>query len=364
MRFGHDLALWPVAAVIAGHLPAQPVKSVRDNVGCARCRVDIVAHARLPITDQTGPVDVRVRVAVRRDGGFIVAPTGGGSALAAFDGRGRIAKIVGKVGQGPGEFQGITRAIVTVGDSVRVFDGGNRRETVFSPTLTFVRSRTLGLMPTDARFLAGGRLLVNAEVMTQDRAGLPLHIIGLNGDIERSFGSTEADLLPGRTPSSIRRLGSIDGGTVWLSHLVRYRAERWSLDGKLLEVVQRETKWFPSDAARATNDPLAIRPEPVLLGTWIDSARTLWTASLVADERWRPRRPKGGGREVGPPDIAERDEIYDTVVEAIDPASGILLASLRVPEAALLLDAPGWIATYKTESGGERLVLWRVRLVR
>jgi hypothetical protein len=59
---------------------------------------------------------------------------------------------------------------------------------------------------------------------------------------------------------------------------------------------------------------------------WEDDTGMLWVLLRDADLEWRP--PPGGNTE-RPIDAEEYEQTYDWILEAIDPASGTIVASRR-----------------------------------
>jgi hypothetical protein len=86
----------------------------------------------------------------RGDGHFIVVNSGS-SELRFHDGSGRRYAVVGRRGEGPGEYQRITTAGWLSKDSIAVFDPGVRRVSILGPTGVFARS-----IPLRAPFEGGG----------------------------------------------------------------------------------------------------------------------------------------------------------------------------------------------------------------
>ncbi len=72
-------------------------------------------------------------------GGIVVANRGTGE-LRFYDGDGRFVRAVGRQGEGPGEFRGLSSLEVGAGDTVRAFDASLGRVSVFGPDDAFVRS--------------------------------------------------------------------------------------------------------------------------------------------------------------------------------------------------------------------------------
>jgi hypothetical protein len=100
----------------------------------------------------------RVVGAVRLMDGRIVVANGGSQDLRYFDASGRLLATAGRSGGGPGEFSGLGKMFRLPGDSVAAFDGMNGRISIFSPSGSFVISRTIPAPPTVFGRFASGSL--------------------------------------------------------------------------------------------------------------------------------------------------------------------------------------------------------------
>jgi hypothetical protein len=86
----------------------------------------------------TGPVAGAFRA---RDGQVVVADQGTHS-LRWFSGDGKLVRTTGREGDGPGEFRHISN-LLELGDSIAVYDGMQRRLSLFDANGTFVRMITI-----------------------------------------------------------------------------------------------------------------------------------------------------------------------------------------------------------------------------
>jgi hypothetical protein len=96
----------------------------------------------------------------RRGNYFVLTPADW--KINVFSPEGRHTGVLGRKGAGPGEFERAVAVAIGLEDSVFVFDQGNRRLTVFSPSHALVRSHRLDFGPThqfvplpDGAFLMG-----------------------------------------------------------------------------------------------------------------------------------------------------------------------------------------------------------------
>jgi hypothetical protein len=100
------------------------------------------------------------------DGGFVIADVMN-ARLAVFNAEGRLQKMIGRSGAGPGEFQNLAWARAYRGDSITTYDRAQRRVTVFGRSGDRVRTVVIespgnGLGPEALAVLDDGRILVQA----------------------------------------------------------------------------------------------------------------------------------------------------------------------------------------------------------
>src|SRR5690606_20588771 len=110
--------------------------------------------------------------------------------IKVFDAQGRFLRTVGRKGAGPGEFEGATGLYVSDADTLHVLGWGTSRHSVFAPDFSFVRSNPLALQPQlQWQMLPDARVVLNVDIRSPDLIGIPLHLLGVDGALVRSFGS-------------------------------------------------------------------------------------------------------------------------------------------------------------------------------
>jgi hypothetical protein len=205
-------------------------------------------------------------------------------------------------------------------------------------------------------------MLVNGSVNTRAAAGYPLHVIGPDGAIRRSFGSARPELYRDRDQFNIRW---VDWGTkrdVWVAHVDRYEVERWNLDGTLARAYRRDASWFrPRDYAKRRS--LDAAPPPMILAVWEDASGRIWTISRVASDAWKAPPTVGSSREQAVPPFDVEDRNTDSVLEVFDPSTGALLGTQRLSQ--YLIGNVGQDAVYSlrsTDDGDLRVDIWQIQL--
>jgi hypothetical protein len=283
--------------------------------------------------------------------------------VVVFNPDGRLARLLGQKGEGPGEFDAAVRQIVVApGDSVYVFHGRGQ-VTVFSPQLIFVRRVTVptGSDMRVAGFVDGGGLLMRGPIRTPERAGHPYHLVSINGEVERSFGYDGKPVTPAGMPAGAPPLRvSRDGKSLWgLSPAARYDLVRWNSEGALLDSIevvavpwlQEPVPDLPARTIRGwggTGTPVEL-PKPTIgvhmMG--LDSAGLVWVGI---------RKPIGY-------DQASAEYRWSLRVEAFDPVSREVAVSRPFDTFVMLFDGTNY--AYSTSGGptdAAHYTLWRLRL--
>jgi hypothetical protein len=279
--------------------------------------------------DREGPGalhDIANLVRVNDRGQFVVAGSAG-TELLVFDSIGDFVRVIGRPGDGPGEFRRAASIVFGREDSLYVFDNGQGRLTVYDPELQL--ARTTPVVPTPSpRIIAldDGRFVTALTVRTPERVGYPLHLVDPDGAIMKSFGSLTREYGPGIQQSMGRALAVGAGGVIWAAHGFRYEIAAWDTTNAVRTRIDREPDWFPPRVDRTGPSVGAPEPEPVLQAIHEADDGTLYVSVLVGDEDWQDAL-----REVRPGSyrLESQFDYYDSMIEVID-RSGRPLARTRV----------------------------------
>jgi len=335
---------------------------------CASCRIEIERVTTLGDEDGPGAFTERP-YAIRRDSRgryYTIGQTGDDRVPAVYDAQGRFLRRLGRLGRGPGEYLGADQMLIRH-DSLYVFDNGNARLTVLSPSYQPVRTAPIPRLTMAADFGAGDTLILNAQVNDRERVGLPFHRFDVVGNYHASFGDPTKRVSP-RTPDTGYRLAAASGGGFWAAPATnQYRIERWTMSGHKLMEVQRRVPWYEPYEKLWTTTPTKP-PAPQLYALWEDKEGLLWVICLVADLSW--------ARHLGPPRLVEGEmaygamyvdgsKIHDTMVEVFDMRTGVVLASQRLDVALDLAIGDGLFSSvHLRDDGWPEVVVWRLRLAR
>jgi len=360
--------VWAVVGLVAG-LPGalaaqtetEPSAEIVD-LACRACDVDLELLAVLGDVSGEGMLEAELNsVRVDAQSRFVVTD-GDSPFLWVFRSDGSFVHRVGRRGEGPGEFRWTSAILVGPSDSVFVFDPSLRRLTVYDSEHELGRTAPLEIAASfDATFVDDG-IVVNADVRSPERAGLPLHLLDPGGEILTSFGSVTARFRPD-LGYGVRRAVAASGRTaVWSAWLNRYRMERWGTDGTLLQVLERDVDWFEpyEEPAGGPEEP----PSP-LVRALHEEAGVLWVLLTVPSPQWReaidtvipgPEGQRGFIR------IGDRNAYQHTVIEAIDLQTGTVTRSMRIPRLIWGFAGPGPVVFGPDmDPAGNPLVrVWRV----
>jgi hypothetical protein len=257
---------------------------------------------------------------------------------------GRIAGQVGRKGKGPNEFGLITQLIALPGDSVVALDEGNRQIITLDPQLREVRRMPAPLVFFDAVITARGSFVASGVKNSRESIGFPLHLVGSNGAIVRSFGTDEPVFRPDIRVVLSRRVTAARTGGFWSTHVNEYVVEHWNDSLRMTRELVRDASWFRPWVKRT---PGQARP-----GVVADVAETPDGLLIVM-----VRVPEAG--DGGATSSNQRRE-FDTMIEVVDPRTSTVLASKRVDQAfTQFLDANHAVLPYERDDE-PRLAIWRI----
>ncbi len=342
------------------------VALIHDTPSCASCTLALDTLFTIGDADGPGMLESSSNAIVRDGQGRFLVTRSYGNAIQVFDSTGRFMQRVGVAGGGPGEFREISMLHVGTGDSVHVVDWALSRRTVLDSEFRFARSASLDvqLQMVPALLLPGGELLVNHAVGSPAGAGFPLHLLGTDGSIIRSFTETTdsgAAHATGAT-SSGRALAHAADGLAWSATRTAYELHLIEpTTGRLVRRLSRRTSWFPelnTDVVRERRE----RGEPV---PWVssiheDARGLLRVHSRVPDPRWRTAIREGSGSH---PIITDPLRYTDSMLEVIDPRTGTLVVSRRFDAPLdMFLGDDLVIASTEDADGNPRFLVMRMRI--
>jgi hypothetical protein len=244
-----------------------------------------------------------------------------------FDTDGTILRRVGREGQGPGEFRGISPLLVGEDDRLHAFDYSQRRVSTFTPDYELAGTAPIVISRFNRAIAMGGMIVANGMVRFRVEEQAPLHLVDSEGTIVRSFGSETGEYRTSLPETwEMRALAPAGNDGVWAAPVNQYLIERWSLEGRLTHVVRREVEWF--EPWWVIDFGLGIPPD-TLVQAISQQGDVLWVMVSIADPEWRTVQVPSGRFFT----VTDRHEYVDTIIEAIDLNSGRVIASTRIDRA-------------------------------
>lgn len=271
--------------------------------------------------------------ALRSDGSIVTTDVTSRGPLLHWNADGAFVAEHGRRGPGPGEFadRGELALLVGRGDTLYVRDGTNRIS-VLGPNFEFIRAFQNPVrrwIPNTAHVLDDGSLLVTVSSAGAPAAGRPRYsstVVGTDGRVARRIVPIKEEVAAQSGP--VDRPSAYAGGpSFWVATPgtagETLSLEEWSVDGVLLRRLVRSPGWLPTGGYPAGLDD----SEPLLPSyarITVDGEGLLWLVTRVRSSRWRPLPERERDAKV-------RSEIYETRIEVIDPAAGVVLASSIAP---------------------------------
>ncbi len=299
------------------------VTTLRESPDCD-CRIELTRV--ISLSDSLHPGLFAYSPLVMRDSRgvwYATSNTRGLKQVGVFDQDGRLKKVLGGLGEGPGEFTFINHIVVGSGDTLYVYDHTQLRRSVFDPDHEFVRTERIPAYMRDMVPLPSGHMIVNSTIRTAD--GWPLHLVGADGGVLQTFGAETATRRPDNSFLELRAIAVDGDGVLWVTSRNAYELSTYSIAGTRLEPTnrryRRQVDWFQpwTESSRGAEPP---KPNVKQIAFGPEDPKLLWVLISVADPEWAPVPPQRSTKELG-------DSLYDSILEVIDVKSGSVLASRR-----------------------------------
>jgi len=347
-------------ALLAVALAFQGPREIPNRIDCARCTIQLTQVATLGRDLSEWPT----MISEDRRGRYYVTQPNKRELPAIFDATGRRVGTLGAEGEGPGEFR--RAAVIAVDpqtDSIFVTDWGIPRLSVFSPQWKFVRSFPFPGSALVLGVLRNRHLAAMATITDRASIGLPFHIFQRDGQRTKTIGDPTRPYMRGREMFFPHWLAASRRGGFWaVPQWGEYRIEHWTVNGVRDVYLRRRPAWYTArEPSGDMGDPLTMESPPSLhLGVAEAENGLLWVVTRVADPG-RRRAALDTLRNVEGRYVVARnwDQVWDSVVELIDPDRGVVVAAQRFDEMFHLMVLPsGKVVHIKdTESGIEARIL-------
>lgn len=335
-----------------------PTRTIDIRPTCGECSLALVKEAVIG-TDSGGPRPIMTSGVVKVGDRYAVAPVSSRGVVAFFDRDARFTdsirpRLADHHPQATVEVHGAAANgdIYLLADSSLVVLSSSRSQ------------REIRLPFVPSRMVLGdrGEIVAAAHLRTPDHAGMPLHVISPSGKHIQAFGSFDGALALGSEERLQRVLARSRSGDVWAGDPYSRVVEQYDFRGRLKHRFIR-----PDDSERIHDD-----------GQGVEGARELTKTKLVAlveDEDGRlwmlTQRLKPTALDLLPSlqglrDVVDRQQqLYETVIEVLDPERGRLVASVRCDGMLSHFAESRTIAGMRVGPGDQWLIeLWSPQLSR
>ncbi len=356
-----------------GEIVAQRDTAIIDlSVSCADCAIEILDSVRLGTTSDVF-IPLREPKMLRDAQGlyYLVFHDWVNQPILQYDSAGTLRQRIGTLGRGPGEYTMTRSALIGAGDSLFVFTA-DRVLQVYSPEGQFVRgARVDGFRPTAATTEDPTQLLaLRFGAFKPDVP--PLHVFRLDAlgqliDSVPIFSPLNTSVRMGVRvegediffhPRIESEVAAAPNGAFWTLGRDNYRLELHDSLGRSHKLFAVRTEEEPDPVMTAADIDRAAQQErmvSVLVITsggrreaqWldVDSAGLLWVARLVDAPRsdtiklqteYRSQYEAPGEGTIP---LSVQDRRQHTMIDVIDPQTGVRLATTQLPFRAVRVRA-------------------------
>ncbi len=316
-----------LCVAIAGCGAEAPPPEASGPCPAGDCQIELEHITRITDADDPGILPEYVIWLQETEAGTFVSASLDLTHIVEFGPDGRLARVIGRAGEGPGEFGRLRTLIPGPGDTLFAPDMGQGRITMFGPDRALAGTLPMPFL-SPALVLPDGSFLVARQIRRSETIGYPMHVVDREGRVVRSFGTDEPQYRPDLNHILTRKVALGQDGTVWAMAPARYLLERWDPStGEQLQSTRIRSEWFRESIEPYTDE--TVRPPPLVEGLWEDEDGLVWTIVQDADVDWEPP-PRAN--EHRPLDRHEWERLHDWVVEVVDPGSGRVLATRRFRE--------------------------------
>ena len=267
-----------------------------------------------------------------------------------YDSTGEVLRAFGRQGEGPGEFISVSQVVVGPYDSLFVFE--TTKVSVLSPDAgEYVRRFWLDQVPMGrVRFAPDGTMYHVASAKREGR-GSVLHL-DRDGNLLGSFGGDE--FVDGNGRVLLTPIAPTEDG-LWISEMFEYAFVRQDRDDLGSQKISLDASHFSGSPGRYLEGAPYKRPGPPLVkDISLDEEGRLWILSWVPDLEWQPLDADT------PMDKVNGNDLWDSVVEVVDPKGGQVIATQRFDKAPYWFVGPSLISMHEEdELGVRRIEVWR-----
>lgn len=216
---------------------ASGARAIPDAIACDQCEISFATLATLGSPDDSTSIRedaMHGQCSIGRlsTGEYVVGGLVGGGGIGVYE-DGRLARMIGRQGEGPGEYGEDLLLVVGPRDTIHVVDNSLSRISTVTTAGEFLGSFPLQRRVTNFALLADGNLLLHGRPSSGEDDRPRFQIVDPTGAEVAAFGtpSTELADLDQWTLTS-----RADGG-FWGANLFRYELYRWNAADSLVQTV-------------------------------------------------------------------------------------------------------------------------------
>ncbi len=337
--------------------------SIPSDVSCISCRIRRDSVGTYGIPDGDGLGGLRKSVVRDRDG-YVYVATIPGPEITLFEPTGRVLRRIGRAGEGPGEFRDVTKLLVDTRGNLHVFDRRLARHTIFRQNGNLVSATGLPVSGFgDVALLQGESIVLNSGAFDRDNAGYALLRVDKHGEVTRRADEVTGVRLQQWVMDRVLHSGAATNRLI-VAPANAFVIDVYDANMDRTQRLERKATWFKgvaADGVGPSDGLFNVPPTSRVLAAWEGDRGVIWVAAVVADPQWEPRERPSGRVTPGSPLFARPR--FVTVIEAIDPASGRVLARDQSRDRLEFYDGHAWQALEQPD-GSLRFVCWRLRLER
>jgi hypothetical protein len=338
------------SASLPASLPAaQAPPIVSDAPTCAACRINVVRQFTLDV-ETAGALleDWPIKVVMSSTGRIALVVKGGRGLPRLYTREGKLLRVLGREGRGPGEFVNAVGIGFGGGDTLHVFDLSTGRRSLFTQDGAFVRSMSYTIPSILVALESSGNTIVTSS--NGDR----FTVVNAIGNTVNTFGQQPRPTVGTRTPSTI--ISSSRPNQFWSAVSHTFVMERWSVEGQRLTVFARQGPWLKV-GVRDSDGTYGQEPTPTVADVREDADGRLWLLANLPHANWR--RGLGNVNTArGFAHFPDRDfgRLYESRIEVIDPERGRLLQSVVLPGYARFFLSDRHVASLRFDEDGDAVV--------
>ncbi len=326
---------------------------IPSTVSCSACSISVRRVTTLGNGSRAGALPIMpLQVTQDARGRIFAVVSVGDQPVLVYDSTGKFIRVLGRVGDGPGEFRRAWR-VDFKGDTIIVFDSRNRRASLFSASFEYRRQFPLFAFFAESLRLPSGNYVGNSSVSSASRSGMPLHFFTETA-LGKSFGGSDTVVFDPRQDMRERlRFSLSTHGRFWVADELSYVVTQYDTTGRQIRRIARVAEWFPPSPNKIVLPTPTVPPYSRIIAVREDRAGLLWVFTAVADPKWAQGLGPKSSTADGPTGHRwdSYELMFDTQIEVIDTRANRVVSAVRIPELVLASLSENKVAILRDQNG-------------